>query len=81
MKLESLVSWLVFVGTVGSSVFNAYWVMSIIPALDVRTWLSSPFGRVMPCALSFNILFSVPVASSISITGLSFISADILEYF
>jgi hypothetical protein len=50
----------------------------MVPALDVRTWLSSPFGRVIPYALSFNILFPIPVASLISITGVSFIFADIL---
>ena len=48
MKLESFVSWLTFVGTVGSSALSAYWVISIVPELDVRTWLLSPSFNDMP---------------------------------
>ena len=48
MKLESLASWLTFVGTVGSSLLSAYSVMSIVEELEVNTWLSSPPFNDMP---------------------------------
>nr|DAO74282.1 MAG TPA: hypothetical protein [Bacteriophage sp.] len=52
MKLESLVSWLVFVGTAGSSVFLAYSVIYIVDPLDVNTSSSPPPASFTP--LLFN---------------------------